>query len=183
MSASVQSFTAPWGRTLRLVTLMIALVCLTLTVSLWPVIWAEGPGSIHFWGGLLPVLIVILGAVFMVKGYRLEGDELVVERLLWASRFSLSSLASVQPEPHLMRVARSVLGNNGFFAFMGLFKHPQIGAFRALVTDPERVLLLSFKDRVLAISPADTERFLAALLEQNPAVERRPGNLVKSGSG
>lgn len=175
MFLPVQTFAAPWSRTLRLVTLMIALVCLALTASLWPVIQSEGPGSMHFWGGLLPVMIIALAGVFAVRGYRLEGDELIVERPLWASRFPLATLESVQPQPQLMNASRSVLGNNGFFGFMGLFKHPQAGAFRALVTDPERVLLLNFRERALAISPADGDRFLAALQEHKPAIERRPG--------
>jgi hypothetical protein len=183
MTQPVQAFAAPWNRSLRLVTLIVALVCLTITASLWPVIEAEGPGSIHFWGGLLPVLIVTVAAVFAVKGYRLEGDELVVERLFWVNRFPLEALESVQPEPQLMRHCRSVLGNSGFCGFMGLFKHPRTGVFRALVTDPAQVLLLNFAERPLAISPGDHERFLAGLLERHPAVQRRPGCLGESGSG
>ena len=170
MTKSAQAFAAPWGRTLRVMTLIVGMVCLALTVSLWPIIQREGPESIHFWGGLLPVVILLLAAVFTIKGYRLEGTELIVKRLFWDTRFSLAALESLQPASELMGSSRSLLGNNGFFGLMGLFKHPQLGAFRALVTDPARTMLLTFSDRKLAISPDDPERFIAAVLERNPTV-------------
>ena len=168
------SFGAPWNRNLRLITMIIAVVCLGLTASLWPVIQAQGPGSMHFWGGLLPVMIVISCAVFAVKGYRLEGRELVVERLMWVNRFPLQTLQWFQPSPRLIRQSGSLLGNSGFFGFMGLFKHARTGVFRALVTDPDRVVLLGFTKRSLAISPSDPERFLDAIGAAQPSAERRP---------
>ncbi|QCF26700.1 PH domain-containing protein [Hydrocarboniclastica marina] len=163
-------FAAPWDRTLRLVTVLISLVCLTLTAFLWPVIQAHGPASMHFWGGLLPVFIVVAAALFAVRGYRVEKGELVIERLLWNTRFDLSHLQSVQSDPMLMQQARSVLGNSGFFGFMGLFKHPARGPFRAWVTDPGQALVLQFGDLVVAISPEDGSRFVAALQQCNPRV-------------
>lgn len=177
MSQSDEFFSAPWDRKLLRVTLLVALVCLGITASLWPVISNAGMGSIHFWGGLLPTLIALVCAGLAVKGYRLEDDNLVVERQLWASRFALADLQSVQPEPQLLDQSNSTLGNSGFFGFMGLFRHPQLGPFRALVTDPGQLLLLRFGRRSVAISPADQQRFLALLQERQPAAQQLPSQL------
>lgn len=177
MSEQAQSFSAPWDSTLRRVTLVIALVCLAITASLWPVMQAEGITSMHFWGGLLPTLIALGCAVLQVKGYRLEDGDLVVERRLWVKRFPLSELESVQPEPQLMRQSNSLLGNSGFFGFMGLFKHSATGTFRAFVTDPSQTLLLRFPQRAIAISPGDQERFLAGLQAQGASWEQLPSKL------
>lgn len=171
MPKTETAFAAPWDRTLRLVTVLISLVCLTLTAFLWPVIQAHGPASMHFWGGLLPVFIVLAAALFAVRGYRVENGELVIERLLWNTRFDLARLQSVQPDPLLMHQARSVLGNSGFFGFMGLFRHPVRGSFRAWVTDPGQALVLLFGDFAVAVSPEDGARFVALLQHCNPRVQ------------
>lgn len=177
MTEKSESFRAPWDRRIQIVTLVVAVVCLAITASLWPVIETEGVRSIHFWGGLFPAFIALIAAVLAIKGYRLEEDQLVVERQLWVKRFPLCDLQSVQPEPELMRQSNSTLGNSGFFGFMGLFRHPEAGYFRAFVTDPGRVLLLRFERRGLAISPADHDRFVEALQARKPAVEQLPSKL------
>lgn len=174
MPESTRSFAAPWDRTLRRVTLIVALVCLGLTASLWPVIQSEGPDSIHFWGGLLPVFIVVAAAVSAVRAYRLAGDELVIERLLWNRRLHLGNLRSVHRAPQLLHQSRTVLANSGFFGFMGWFRHAEAGGFRAWVTDPARTLLLRFDDQAIAISPGSTAAFIAALQDRHPEVQVSP---------
>lgn len=174
MKHSDPFFPASWDPKIRIVTFVVGAVCLTITASLWPVISAEGPGSMHFWAGLLPTFILLGGALLAVKGYGVIDGELQAQRLLWRKRFPLSDLESVQRVPELVRQSRSLLGNSGFFGFMGLFKHPEIGAYRALVTNPSTVVLLRFGKRSLAVSPADPESFIARLLEHQPTIERLP---------
>jgi len=156
-------FEAPWGRTLKLVSALAVAVCFGITASLGPVISSAGPASIHFWGGLLPVIILALAALFTVRGYRICGDSLQVERLFWRTCVRLEGLEEAHPTRVALNRSVRLFGNSGLFGFTGLFRHPELGVFRAFVTDWEHALVLRWPDRLLVVSPDEPEAFMDAL--------------------
>lgn len=124
--------------------------------------WLKGLGSALAPAlGLLIVHTIWLGA--RVRGYRLVGDVLIVDRFLHKPRFTLAGLASVEPDRAAMSGARKIVGNDGLGAIAGRFHSGKLGPFRAYVTDPAHAVVLRWPDHVLVISPDRDFEFAEAV--------------------
>jgi hypothetical protein len=114
----------------------------------------------------MPVVVVLIFGItslFAVRGYRITPHELGVRRLLWWTRLSLRDLRAAEVDPEAMKGALRKAGNGGYLALTGWFWSRRLGHFRALVTDPQRGVVLRFKERLLVVSPEDPEAFVQAL--------------------
>jgi len=153
-----EEFDAPWTKLLWGVTGL-------STVVLWGVslgwlgvedlpTWARGIGGIC-------VLIWAVCALFMVRGYRLEGSTLFIKRLYWETEVSLEGLVSVRHDNKLMKGALRV-GNGGLFVFAGWYWSKQHGWFHLAGNDIlGRAVLLETPRAKWMITPGDPQRFLA----------------------
>ncbi len=131
------------------------------------------------WGsvGQVGLLSIVLGAaLFTVRGYRLEGRQLFVRRLLWETRLDLAGLRSAEADPGLLKGSLRLFGNGGLYSFSGLFWNRTLGRYRAWVTHHEDVVVLRFEDRVWVVSPAAPLRFAAAAEELTLAGASAPAS-------
>ena len=160
MRLAVAEFSAPWSRSLRLLTTFSVVILLTVAMA----------------GGLLgprqswvvrvamvgAPLAVLLGAlVFMVRGYVLTESSVEVLRLGWSTVLPLAGLAAVNGEPRGLRGSLRLFGNGGLFVISGWFWNRRIGRFRAYATDPERAVLLRYRDgRQVLVTPHDVQHFI-----------------------
>ena len=157
------TFSAPWSAGLMATTLLTSLVCLAVSALMLPGMLHNGPGTGAFWAGLAPLLIPLGSALFMVRGYRIANCELLVARLGWQTRIALTGLTAAELIPQAMQGGSKSFANSGLFAYCGHFFNPRLGAYRALVTDPSRTVVLRFGSRVLVVSPDRPQEFLTAL--------------------
>jgi len=105
------------------------------------------------------VLVVVISALFTIRGYTITADEILVQRLLWSTRFERARLQSASVDPEALRGSIRLFGNGGLFSFSGWFRSPKLGRYRAFVTDPARTVILRFADRVVVMSPSDPDAF------------------------
>lgn len=138
------------------------LVCLGASYALWT-LPIDAPESIRFWLARLPLAIILLCALFVVRGYSIANDALLIHRLFWKTRVSLSGLQSVKFDSDATRRSIRTLGNGGFFAFTGYFRNVELGTYRAFMTDRRRAVVLRFPDRVIVVSPDRPEEFVRAI--------------------
>ncbi|MEM8603603.1 MAG: PH domain-containing protein [Cyanobacteria bacterium P01_H01_bin.121] len=161
-------FKAPWGKLLTTVTvltsvLLLGIVCLG---------WFAGPGQIKptlspdriFWllamvG--LPLLLVLSTGIYAVRGYRIEGSVLYIQRVGWQNRIDLTALHRAESEPAALDTAVRLWGNGGFFSFTGWFRSQQHGRFQVFGTDPSKGVMLTFPERKVFITPDDPQHFIA----------------------
>jgi hypothetical protein len=152
---------APWGKLLVGMTAFSTLVCVgvSVAIALNP---AEGPGveRITRAAAILPMLILVIALFFMVRGYIVTADEIIVQRLLWSTRFERTKLQSATIEPDALRGSIRLFGNGGLFSFTGVFRSPKLGRYRAYVTDPARTVILRFAERIAVVSPEDPDAFV-----------------------
>lgn len=114
---------------------------------------------------------LLLGApLFAVRGYRIDGDTLLVLRPLWGTGFTLHDLQSAEIDPDAMAGSLRVCGNGGLFSITGWYWNRRLGLYRAFVTTPSHAVVLRFPRRVLVVTPDDPEAFVAAL----PVPDRAP---------
>ncbi len=153
---------APWGKSLKwssagLVVLVVGLmVCLPFLPKGVPG-WA---GQITLW--VMPLLV--LGCLpFMIRGYVITEQAILVRRPLWTTRLELAGLKSVEFMPKAMKGSLRTCGNGGGFSFTGWYWNKALGNYRAFVTDLNRTVVLRFANRTVVISPGEPEVFVAEL--------------------
>ena len=151
----MKHYGAPWGRTVTIMSAFVVIVCLGIAA----LVAGKTHGAAAL-GAVVPVAVVLVTALFVVRGYSLEPGELRVQRLLWATRVSLKGLAEVAFRPNVMRGSVRWFGNGGLYAFTGLFQNRELGRYRAFVTDHARTVVLRIGPRTIVVSPSSPEAFV-----------------------
>jgi hypothetical protein len=155
-------FRAPWGRMLKLSSAgVLFLLVGVATIGGWamPVTFPAQRLLIT----LLPIIALAASVPFCIRGYSLQGGDLLVHRLCWDTRWPLHGLKEAFSEPRAAAGSIRVFGNGGMFVFAGLYWNRKLGRFRMLVTDLNRTVVLKLPNVTLVISPENPEAFLAAL--------------------
>ncbi len=170
---------APWSTSVK-ATSALSVVVLVVVGSVLPYAVAEAshPPFADGVRGLLrlvPFAIVAVAALFVVRGYEVEGRELRVQRLLWETRVPLEGLEGAWRDPEAMARSTRIFGNGGLFAVTGLYRNKKLGMYRAYVTDRTQAVVLRMRaDKAIVISPERPEAFLAALRARHPGLAGGP---------
>jgi hypothetical protein len=159
---SVAEFAAPWALPLKLTTVFaISILALVPAVGL-----SSGPRGNWLWIATmvaLPCAILAAAPWFMIRGYAVGGNTLVIRRLGWSSEINLKDLRSIEADPEAMRKSTRVFANGGLFCFAGRFRNRKLGAYRAYATAPHLAVVLRFSDRVVVVTPGDPNEFAERL--------------------
>jgi hypothetical protein len=147
---------APWPALLKVMTAAGTVVLLALMLGL------SNHESTRLMAGL-PLAVWGLCAWYMVRGFRIDGDTLVIQRLSTETRIPLHQPLRVENRPAALLDARRTFGNGGIFAFTGTYRNTGLGAFRLYATDPLKAVILHLPDQVVVVTPADPQAFMAAL--------------------
>jgi len=158
------TFNAPWGTALKLMTGFSVLTLLGI-----PIIGlVTGPRDSVIWSlGMIvvPLLILTVSAFFLIRGYVLTPDALLVQRLGWDSKIDLSGLISADADPQAMAKSIRTFGNGGMFCFAGAFHNKRLGSYRAFATDQKSAVVLRFDKRVIVVTPENPEYFVSRIRE------------------
>ena len=152
-------FKAPWGRALLLVSILTTL--LMLAVAFFPLLR-------HAWFVSLPpapslALLIPLGALpFIIRGYVITKDGILIRRLWWNTVLPFAEIHSVEAEPLALSSSIRTCGNGGLYSFTGYYWNSHLGHFRAYVTDLNRTVIVRMKGRTAVLSPDDPEAFARA---------------------
>jgi hypothetical protein len=160
--ATMKQFNAPWGVLLWVMSTLATAACLAVAMSPCPV-----------WLRVLAPFGIGGAALFTVRGYRVGADCIWVQRLFWSTRLPLAGLQSVRVPSDEERRSLTVrtFGNGGFFSFTGWYWSKALGTYRAFVTDPKRMVILTFARRTVVLSPDCPDDFIRELsAERNEAV-------------
>ncbi len=166
----MKTFRAPWGKTLFWVSLVFTTLCVggaALTLGLTRD-FRNPAFALLPW---LPVLLPLGCLPFVVRGYGITADAILIRRLFWSTRFERSGLLGAEVAPHAMRGSIRTCGNGGAYSFTGWYWCRRIGVYRAFVNDLNRTVILRFRKRTILVSPENPEEFVAALAVGNPAPE------------
>jgi hypothetical protein len=156
-------FGAPWGVQLKRASAFSAAVLGIVFCAGLVSLRADAPWVASTVLLFLPAAVVAGALPFMVRGYVLLEDALVIERLGWRTRLPLAGLQSVGGDVEAMRGSIRLLGNGGLFSFTGEFWNGRLGRYRALATDPERAVVLRYPKRTIVITPHDPQHFIMRL--------------------
>jgi hypothetical protein len=158
----LMTFKAPWATSLSIMTFIgiaILLGCAVIGIN-------TGPNDNATWILSMtgfPVAIIVGTMFFMVRGYQIESNELIIQRLGWVTRIDLTQLISVEHNPKAMERSIRTFGNGGLFCFSGSFRNKQLGSYRAYATDPGQSVVLTFPDKKIVVTPDRVEEFVVGI--------------------
>ncbi|NJN71579.1 MAG: hypothetical protein HC799_01550 [Limnothrix sp. RL_2_0] len=158
-------FKAPWSQSLTYITVA---TCLTLILGIGALIFVSkqmGNVSVGLFS-ILIVLIAVVSAVFMVRGYEIAGDRLLISRLGWTTEIALNNLESAVYDPTAMDKSLRIFGNGGFFSFVGKFRTAKLGVYDAYVTAPRLAVVLKLGKKTIMVSPEKPEEFVTRILSR-----------------
>lgn len=158
----ISSFAAPWGVALRIATAF-SLVILFGVAGVGMYFDVEPSGLWRASMVWLPLLVAVAGSLFMIRGYQIEGDTLIVLRLGWRSRIPLQQLEKAEVDPEAMARSIRTFGNGGLFCFAGRFRNKRLGSYRAFATEPALAVVLHFHERKIVVTPERPQAFVAAV--------------------
>jgi hypothetical protein len=156
-------FKAPWGKLLWVMSAIGTAICLAISLFFLRAIPALCVHTADFWLGVLPLSFIAAAICFIIRGYSVSGDSILVERLFWSTRLPLAGLQSVQFLPGAMRGSIRTFGNGGFFSFTGRYRNKLLGSYQAFVTDSKHSVVLRFPKRTVVLSPDPPEDFVQLL--------------------
>lgn len=155
-------FGAPWGVALKAMTSFFVVFFLAIVGVAFSRI-----GPVFLWARvaltLVPLLVGMVSALFMVRGYSISGRVLSIQRLLWATKLDLTGAVSVIIDPDALGGSTRVFGNGGLFSFTGWYRNKKLGSYRAYVTDAKRAVVVRLRAKTIVVSPDDPQRFAAEI--------------------
>lgn len=154
-------FGAPWATVVRVVTVVVIALLAGVTVFGLSALPTSTP---RIAAGLLiclPLAILLGTLPFIVRGYVLRRDELLIERLGWANHVPLKQVVTVVADPDAIRGSIRLCGSGGLFGFFGWFRNGRLGVYRAYGTDSKRCVVMKLTNRTIVVTPDDPNRFVA----------------------
>ena len=155
----MKKFNAPWGNALIFISSITTLILIPIFV-IGLTRMEEGWNRILIF---LP-LVILLGAIpFIIRGYSLEGDQLLIHRSFWTDRINLQDLENADYRPNGMARSLRIGGNGGLYSFTGWYWNRKHGRYRAYVNDLNHIVVLKFPNRTIMVSPDRPEEFVEAI--------------------
>ena len=159
------NFTASYDRTTRIVS---AVVVVFMTVVALAVTLAVG----SFLAAVVLALVLLAAYAYSPRGYTIEGNAILVKRLIGDFHVALDSLreARAAGENELRGCVR-LWGSGGLFGYYGWFRTSQLGTSRWFLTNRGKaVVLVPAGSRPILVSPDDVDGFLGAVRAVAPSV-------------
>jgi len=165
----MKKFRAPWGKSLFWMSVVVTVICFGATGVVWnsPRDFKVPALTAMQW---LPLALPFACLPFVIRGYIITDDAILIRRLFWSTRYERVFLKSAEVLPNAMKGSIRTCGNGGAYSFTGWYWSRRLGAYRAFVNDLNRTVVLRFSMRTIVISPDDPQDFVAALeLSEKPA--------------
>jgi hypothetical protein len=162
-----REFSAPAGSALRWISVVATLIL--MGVSAGVAFFSRVPGPFQIVVASMGPVIAGTAALFVVRGYRIEGRSIVVRRLLWNTRLPLDRSVVAEVRPGVMNRSIRIAGNGGLYSFTGWFHTKELGRYRAFVTDLNRTVVVRIGSTCWVFSPDDPGEFAKAVCASGTA--------------
>jgi Bacterial PH domain len=179
----MKTYQAPWGRALIVISSLLVVFSI-VSVAGWPLIPGNGSRGVTLLAQWALPAIVLCCLPFMIRGYVITDDDILIRRLFWTTRLDRGGLKSVESVPKAMNKSLRTCGNGGGFSFTGWYWNKSLGFYRAFVTDLNRTVVLRFEKKTVVVSPGEPEEFVADLnTDEAVSHDGQRRNPVCQGSG
>jgi hypothetical protein len=158
----MKTYQAPWGKPLIVISSLLGALSIVSVTGL-PLRFLSVPSGLMFAAQWALPLIVLCCLPFIIRGYAITEDAILIRRLFWTTRLERAGLTSAEVVPNAMRKSLRTCGNGGGFSFTGWYWNKSLGFYRAFVTDLNLTVVQRFGKRTVVVSPGDPEGFVNEL--------------------
>jgi hypothetical protein len=154
-------FPASYDLTTKIISGLICLVLLTAVVAA------------HSFAIGCPCLLILAACVaYSPRGYVIEGQTILVQRLAGAARVPLQGVRDARrTTPEDLRDCIRLWGSGGLFGYYGLFRTAKLGKSTWYVTCRKNSVVVITAPKTVLFSPDDPDGFLAAIRAAAPMDE------------
>jgi hypothetical protein len=135
-------------------------------VVAWPLVLKGGSQGLTMLAQWTLPVLVLSCLPFMIRGYAIADDAILILRLFWNTRLDRNGLKSAEFVPRAMNKSLRICGNGGGFSFTGWYWSKSLGFHRAFVTDLNGTVVLHHGTHKVVISPDQPEDFVATLCQK-----------------
>jgi hypothetical protein len=154
-----EHFAAPWSTKLKMTTAVFALILIVAASA------ARG------WASLVILAIVLVAAIFTIRGYSVREGKLLIHRLGWATTYDLANLVSAEASPGATIGSIRAMGVGGLFGFVGHFHNAVLGSYKAYATNELNTVVLDFAGEKVVVTPDDPHGFVDAVEAEQAGAE------------
>lgn len=162
----MKTYQAPWGRFLVVISSLLVVLSIANVVGFGMLLPSDEPRALVLLAQWTLPVIVLACLPFMIRGYAITEDAILIRRLFWTTRLLRDGLKSAEVVPKAMSKSLRTCGNGGGFSFTGWYWSKSLGVYRAFVTDLNRTVVLRFDKRTVVVSPDEPEDFVNELTRQ-----------------
>lgn len=116
---------------------------------------------------ILSVLVLIfpflLTPFSTVRKYSINRQYFYIHLLLGRKKMKIADLINVEKKQNLIEGSfswQNLFKNQNLLTNFGKQEDDELGEYNSFVTDPEKIVLLEFRDKRIAISPEHPDRFI-----------------------
>jgi hypothetical protein len=167
-------FSASYDLTTKIISGLMFLVLLTAMVA-----------AHSFAIACLSLLILVVCVAYSPRGYEIEGQTILVQRLAGAARVTLQGVRDARrTTPEDLRGCIRLWGSGGLFGYYGLFRTAKLGKSTWYVTSRNNSVVVITAAKTVLLSPDDPDGFLAAIRVAAPIHESHgPAPIEPAGYG
>ena len=122
-----------------------------------------------FWITVLTVLgLSVGGLAFRIHGYDLDCNALVIRYGFGRRVIPCADITSAESGLGVIQRSLRIFASGGLWSFLGVFRHAEVGQFRAYVSDLSKAILLGTVAGRVLVSPSEPEQFMSDLKAKVP---------------
>jgi hypothetical protein len=167
---NVKVFSASWDRGMWilnsiLVTLLGGITITLLVAGLYGMRENMCCAIVVIAASLIPVSILVIGALFAPLKYFVTDKNIVVKRFIRDVEIPLFNTISIEhvTYKYVFKKAVRIMGSGGGFGIYGNFCSPSLKDFRAYMTRRDKLVLMRTFHKPFVFTPDDPEGFIAAV--------------------
>ncbi len=143
-------FPASFDRTTKIISAVVCLGLLAVVLAVHNLILT-----------LLSIVVLAIGFAWSPRGYVIEGQAILVQRLVGTVRVPLVDLREARRgDRDDLRGCIRLAGSGGLFGYYGLFSTSKLGKSTWYVTDRGKIVVLVTSGKTVLVSPDDVDGFL-----------------------
>jgi len=109
-------------------------------------------------------LLTLLNTFTFPASFSFKNDKLVVQHVIFATRYDLAKLTGYEVNPDAMMSALPL--TFPILVASAWYRSPLLGTFRAYISDQRNCVVLEFGQKKIVVTPENPQEFVEALREQ-----------------
>lgn len=153
-------FNSPWSRFIKIISVIVTILIVGAFWFAAPISSEDESVPFQIFLYVLPFILLGGSAIFIIRGYEINGDYLEIVRVIGRKKYLISEFERAEADPEATSLSIRMMGNGGLYSFSGYFRNEKLGRYRAFVSDKANCVVLYRTSGVpIVVSPENPSEF------------------------